>query len=167
MRRFGCGVTSSEICIQIALKRRHQGYCDTFHTDEVLVKVQGVQHYLWCAVYQDGEVVDVFLQKKRDGAAAKQQFKRILRKTKSEPRKITTDKLRSYGVAHRELLPCTIHDSDQCSNNKAELSHKPTKVRKRGMRKFKSMQKAQRFLNAHAAVYNHFNLGWHLVSAKN
>jgi len=149
------------------LKRRHQGYGDTFHIDEVFVKIQGVQHYLWRAVDQDGEVVDVFLQKKGDGAAAKRFFKRILRKTKNEPRKITTDKLRSYGVAHRELLPGTIHDSDQYSNNKAELSHQPTRVRERGMRKFKSVQQAQRFLDAHAAVYNHFNLGRHLVSAKN
>ena len=76
------------------------------------------------------------------------------------------DKLRSYGVAHRELMPETIHDTTQYANNRAELSHHPTRVRERGMRCFKSSQQAQRFLGVHAAVYNLFNLGRHLVSAK-
>jgi len=88
------------------------------------VKIRGKQYYLWRAVDQDGEVVDVFLQKRRDGKAAKRFFKRLLKNHKGEPRKIVTDKLRSYGVAHREL----------------------------GMRRFKSAYQAQRFLSAHAAV---------------
>jgi putative transposase len=75
-------------------------------------------------------------------------------------------RLRSYGVAHRELIPEVIHDTSQYANNRAELSHQPTRVRERGMRKFKSMRQAQRFLNAHAAVYNLINLGRHLISAK-
>ena len=149
------------------LRRNHQGYGDTFFIDEVFVKIQGKQHYLWRAVDQDGEVVDVFLQKRRDAKAAKRFFKRLLRVHKGEPRKIVTDKLRSYGVAHRELIPETIHDTSQYANNRAELSHEPTRVRERGMRKFKSMHQAQRFLNVHAAVYNLFNLGRHLVSAEN
>jgi putative transposase len=78
-----------------------------------------------------------------------------------------TDKLRSYGVAHRELMPETIHDTTRYANNRAELSHQPTRDRERGMRRFKSSQQAQRFLGVHAAVYNLFNLGRHLVSAKN
>ena len=78
-----------------------------------------------------------------------------------------TDKLRSYGVAHRELIPETIHDTSQYANNRAELSHQPTRVRERGMRRLKSMRQAQRFLSAHAAVYNLFNLGRYLVSAEN
>ena len=147
------------------LRRKHQGYGDTFFIDEVFVKIQGQRYYLWRAVDQDGEVVDVFLQKRRDGKAAKRFFKRLLRKHKGEPRKIVTDKLRSYGVAHRELIPETIHDTSQYANNRCELSHEPTRVRERGMRKFKSIHQAQRFLNAHAAVYNLFNLGRHLVSA--
>ena len=100
-----------------------------------------------------GEVVDVYLQKHRDGAAAKRFFKRLLKKHQDEPRKIVTDKLRSYGVAHRELIPNTIHDTSQYANNRAELSHQPTRVRERGMRRFKSIHQAQRFLNVHAAVY--------------
>ncbi len=110
--------------------------------------------------------LDVYLQKRRDAAAAKRFFKRLLKKHSDEPRKIVTDKLRSYGVAHRELIPETIHDTYQYANNRVELSHQPTSVRERGMRRFKSVQQAQRFLNVHAAVYNLFNLGRHLISAR-
>ena len=149
------------------LRRRHRGYGDTFFIDEVFVKIQGKQHYLWRAVDQDGEVVDVFLQRRRDAKAAKRFFRRLLKTHRNEPRKIVTDKLRSYGVARRELIPSTIHDTSRYANNRAELSHQPTRVRERGMRRFKSMQQAQRFLTVHAVVYNLFNLGRHLVSAKN
>ncbi len=149
------------------LKKKHQGYGDTFFIDEVFVKIDGKQHYLWRAVDQDGEIVDVFLQRRRDGKAAKRFFKRLIKAHRMEPRKIVTDKLRSYGVAHRELIPDTIHDTSQYANNRAELSHQPTRVRERVMRRFKSMQQAQRFLTVHAAVSNLFNLGRHLVSAKN
>ena len=78
------------------LKRKHGGYGDTFFIDEVFVKINGKQHYLWRAVDQDGEVVDVYLQTTRDGAAAKRFFRRLLRSHAGEPRKIVTDKLRSY-----------------------------------------------------------------------
>ncbi len=148
-------------------KKKHQGYGDTFFIDEVFLKIDGIQHYLWRAVDQDGEVVDVFLQRRRDGKASKRFFKRLLTAHRNEPRKIVTDKLRSYGVAHRELIPDTIHDTSQYANNKAELSHQPTRVRERVMRRFKSTQQAQRFLTVHEVVYNLFNLGRHLVSAKN
>ena len=149
------------------LKKKHQGYGDTFFIDEVFVKIQGKQHYLWRAVDQDGEIVDVFLQRRRDGKAAKRFFKRLIKTHRMEPRTIVTDKLRSYGVAHRDLIPDTIHDTSQYANNRAELSHQPTRVRERVMRRFKNMRQAQRFLAVHAAVYNLFNLGRHLVSAKN
>ena len=135
------------------LKRKHRGYGDTFVIDEVFIRIGGVQHYLWRVVDQDGEVVDVYLQKRRGGAAAKRFFNRLLKKHQDEPRKIVTDKLRSYGVAHRELIPNTIHDTSQYANNRAELSHQPTRVRERGMRRFKSIHQAQRFLNVHAVVH--------------
>jgi len=95
------------------LRRRHQGYGDTFFIDEVLVNIQGKQHYLWRAVDQDGEVVDVFLQSRRDGKAAVRFFKRLLRVSGSEPRRMVTDKLRSYGVAHRDVAPDATHDTSQ------------------------------------------------------
>lgn len=109
--------------------------------------------------------MDVYPQAKRDGAAAKRFFRRLLRSHGGEPRKIVTDKLRSYGVALRELLPETIHSTERYENNRAEQSHEVTRVRERGMRRFKSMKQAQRFLAAHAAVLNLFNLGRHLVRA--
>ncbi len=148
------------------LRRKHQGYGDTFFIDEVFVKINGKQHYLWRAVDQDGEVVDVYLQSRRDGTAAKRFFKRLLRSHGKEPRKIVTDKLRSYPVAQRELMPDVIHDTSRYANNRAEQSHEATRVRERGMRKFKSMGQAGRFLVAHAAVSNLFNLGRHLVRAE-
>jgi putative transposase len=107
---------------------------------------------VWRVVDQDREVVDVYLQAKRSGTAAKRFFKRLLRCHEGEPRKIVTDKLRSYGVAHRELMPDVIHDTSQYANNRAEQSHEPIRVRERGMRKFTSVRHAQRFLGAHAAV---------------
>lgn len=130
------------------LKRKHQGYGDTFYVD------------------QDGEVVDVLLQTRRDGASAKRFFKRLLKSHGGEPRKIVTDKLRSYGVAHRQLMPDVVHDTRQYANNRAELSHQPTRVRERGMRRFKSIEQAQLFLAVHAAAFNLFNLGRHAVKAK-
>ena len=148
------------------MKRKHRGYGDTFFIDEVFVKINGKQHYLWRAVDQDGEVVDVYLQTKRDGATAKRFFKRLLRSHGDEPRKIVTDKLRSYGVAHRELIPETIHSTKRYENIRAEQSHEATRVRERGMRKFKSVVQAQRFVTVHAAVHNPFNLGRHLVRAE-
>ena len=134
------------------LKRKHRGYGDTFFIDEVFVKINGKQHYLWRAVDQDGEIIDVFLQAKRDGAAAKRFFKRLMRNHGGEPRKIVTDKLRSYPLAHREVMPEAIHVTDQYANNRAEQSHEATRVRERGMRRFKSMKQAQRSVTAHAAV---------------
>jgi putative transposase len=153
------------------LKRKHRGFGDTFYIDEVFVKINGKQHYLWRAVDQDGEVVDVFLQSRKDGPAAKRFFRRLLRSHGDEPRKIVTDKLRSYGVAHRELIPEAIHDTSQYANNRAEQSHEATRVRERGTRgpasrRFKSVKQAQRFLGAHAAVSNLFNLGRHKVVAQ-
>ena len=148
------------------LRRRQGGYGDTFYIDEVFVKINGQQQYLWRAVDQDGEVVDVYLQARRDGAAAKRFFKRLIRSYGGEPRKIVTDMLRSYGVAHRELMPDAIHSTARYANNRAEQSHESTRVRERGMRRFKSSSQAQRFLSVHATVYNLFNLGRHLVGAE-
>ena len=115
---------------------------------------------------QDGDVVDVYLQAKRDGVAAKRFFRRLLRNHGGEPRKIVTDKLRSYGVAHRELMPEAIHSTKQYENNRVEQSHEAIRVRERGMRRFKSLRQAQRFVTAHAAVSNLFNMGRHLIRAQ-
>ncbi len=111
------------------LRGKHQGYGDTFHINEVFVKIHGNQHYQWSAVDQDGEVIDVFGKKRRDGKAAKRFFRRLIRKHKGESREIVTDKLRSYGVALREIIADTVHNISQYANNRAELSHQPIRVR--------------------------------------
>jgi putative transposase len=128
------------------------------------IQINGRQNYLWPAVDQDGEVVDVYLQARRDGAAAKRFFRRLLRYHRGEPRKIVTDKLRNYPVAHREVIPEAIHVTDQYANNRAEQSHEATRVRERWMRgpaslRFKSVRQAQRFATAHVTIQNLFNLG--------
>jgi putative transposase len=126
-----------------------------------------MQHYLWRAVGRDGEVVDVSLGKRRDGKAAKYFFKRLLPKHKGEPHKIVMDKLRSYNVAHTESSfqkRFTIQlNMPTIESSRVESLYEPTRVRERGMENFKSMEKMQRFLRAHAAIYNLFNLGHHLV----
>lgn len=147
------------------LRRKHRGFGDTFYLDEVFIKINGKQHYLWRAVDQDSEVVDVYVQNRRDGAAARRFFKRLLRKSGGQPRTIVTDKLASYRVAHRELMPSVHHDTTQYANNKAERSHEATRFRERGMRRFKSAVHAQQFLSIHSEVRNLFNLGRHLVNA--
>ena len=148
------------------LRREHRGFGDTFYVDEVFVKIRGKQHYLWRAVDQDGDVVDVFLQDRRDGRAAKRFFRRLIRRHGGEPRKIVTDKLGSYRVAHRTWAPDSYHVTDRYANNRAEQSHEATRFRERGMRRFKSTVQAQRFLGVHSAVYNLFNLGRHMVRAR-
>jgi putative transposase len=165
--RLWCNKIGSKYAAR--LRRRHQGYGDTFFIDEVFIKIQGKQHHLWRAVDQDEEVVDVCLQKNRDAKAAKAAkrfFGRLLKKHKGESRQIVTDKLRSYGLAPRELMPEAIHNMDKYANNRAELSHQPTRVRELDLRRFKSIKQAQWFSGAHAVAYNLFHLGCHLVSAE-
>ena len=127
------------------LRRKHPGFGDSIFVDEVFVKIGGVQHYLWREIDQDGEVVDVFLQNKRDTAAAKRFFKRVLKSAGKSPRTIVSDKLRSYGSAKRELGGSWDHDTSQYSNNRVEQSHTKTRLRERQMKGFKSIKQAQRF----------------------
>jgi putative transposase len=147
------------------LKRNHRGFGDTFYLNEVFIKINGTQHYLWRAVDQDGEVVDVYPQERLDGAAAKRFLKRVLKPSGAKPRTLVTDKLASYRVALRELLPDCDHDTTQYSNNGAERSHQSTWFRERGMRRFKSARHAQNFLSIYSEVRNLFNLARHLIKA--
>ena len=110
--------------------------------------------------------MDVFQQAKRDGVAAKRFFRNLMRSDGAKPRKIVMDKLRSYGVAHRELIPEMIHSTKQYENNRVEQSRDTTRVRERGMRRLTSMRQAQRFVTAQAAASNLFNLGRHKVGAR-
>jgi putative transposase len=149
------------------LKRRRGRLGDTWDLDEVFVSIRGRRHYLWRAVDQDGEVLDILVQRRRDGQAAKRFFRKLLKGQGSEPRRLVTDKLRSYGAAHRAMMPSVVHDTTQYANNRAELSHQPTRQRERHMRRFKSWAGAQRFLAVHGIVNNLFRVGRHLLRAVN
>ena len=133
--------------------------------DEVFIRIGGVKHYLWRAVDQDGVVLDILVQERRDANAAKRFLRRLLQGLQYVPRVIVTDKLRSYGVAQRRLLPDVEHRQSRYLNNRAENSHRPTRRRERQMQRFKSPDQAQRFLSAHAFIHGHFHPRRHQMSA--
>ena len=124
------------------LRRRRPRPGDKWYLDEVFIRIQG-QHYLWRAVDQGGVVLDILVQDRRDAKAAKRFFKRLLKGLQYAPRVIITDKLRSYGVAQRQLLPDVEHRQSRYLNNRAENSHRPTRRRERQMQRFKSPGQAQ------------------------
>ena len=129
------------------------------------IKIQGERQYLWRAVDQDGDVIDILVQPSRDQKAAKRFFRKLLKGQGRPPWQLVTDKLRSYSAAHREVMPSVVHDTDQYRNNLAEVSHEPTRQRERQMRKFKAPGQAQRFLTVHGLVQNLFRVGRHLLQA--
>ncbi len=147
------------------LRRRRPKPGDTWHLDEVFLRINGEQHYLWRAVDQNGVVLDILVQARRSAAAAKRFFKHLLRNLQYKPRRIVTDGLRSYGVAHRDILPEVRHRQSRYLNNRAENSHRPTRRRERQMQRFKSSDQAQRFLSAHGIIYGHFRPRRHLMTA--
>ena len=143
------------------LKRRQGCLGDTWHLDEVFVTINGERQYLWRAVDQDGDVIDILVQSRRDGRAARRFFRRLLKSQRQEPFRLVTDKLGSYRVAHRQVMPTVTHDTSRYANNRAELSHQPTRQRERQMRGFKSPDQAQRFLQVHGVIQNLFRLSRH------
>ena len=116
------------------LKRRQGRLGDVWHLDEVFVNIQGERHYLWRAVDQDGDVIDILVQRNRNARAAKRFFRKLLKGQGTTPWRLVTDKLRSYSAAHREVMPSVAHDTRQYANNRAEMSHQPTRQRERQMR---------------------------------
>ena len=149
------------------LKRRAGRLGDTWHLDELFVTIQGERQYLWRAVDQDGDVLDILVQPRRNRRAAERFFRKLLKGQGSEPRRLVTDKLRSYSAAHRTIMPSVIHITERYANNRAEVSHQPTRQRERQMRRFKSTAQAQRFLSAHGVILNLFRVGRHLLRAPN
>ena len=147
------------------LRHRQGRQGDTWHLDELFVRIQGRRQFLWRAVDEDGDVRGILVQSRRDGRAAARFFRKLLTGQGREPRRLITDKLRSYSAAHRIVMPSVVHSTDPYANNRAEGSHQPTRQRERQLRRFKSAAHAQRFLSVHGPVQNLFRVGRHLLRA--
>src|SRR6202521_5093364 len=138
------------------IRRRAPRRGDKWHLDEVVISFAGKKHWLWRAVDQDGFVLDVLVQSRRDKKAAKRLFRKLLKKQGRAPRVLVTDKLKSYAAAKREIMPGVEHRQHKGLNNRAENSHQPTRRRERIMKRFKSPRQVQPFLSAHDQVANLF-----------
>ena len=147
------------------LRRQRGRQGDTWHLDEVFVRIQGRQQCLWRAVDEDGDVLDILVQSRRNRRAAVRCFRKLLKRHGSMPRQVVTDKLPSYPAAQRTVMPSVHHVTTQYANNRAEVSHQPTRRRERQMQRFKSPGPLQRFASVHGVVHNLFRVGRHLLPA--
>ena len=147
------------------LKRRQGQLGDTWFLDEVFVTINGQRQYLWRAVDQDGDMIDILVQSRRNRRAAERFFRKLLKSRGKPPLRLVTDKLRSYSAALRTIMPSVNHDTEQYANNLAEVSHQPTRQRERQMRTFKLPAQTQRFLSVHGVVLNLFRVGRHKLKS--
>ena len=147
------------------LRRRRPSRQDVWHLDEVVISIAGKKHWLWRAVDQNGFVLDEIVQNRRDTKAAKRLLIRLLKKAGMRPKRIITDKLRSYGAAKREVMPAVEHRSHKGLNNRAENSHLPLRKRERTMQGFRSPGSLQRFISIFSALRNLFVAPRHKRSA--
>ena len=145
------------------LRRRRGRMGDTWHLDEVFVTIQGRRQYLWRAVDEDGDVLDILVQSHRNRRVAIRFFRTLLKAQGRVPRRLITDQLRSYAAAARIVMPSVVHVTDQYANNRAEVSHQPTRQRERQMRRFKSAAQLQRFASVHGIVQNLFRVSRQLL----
>ena len=139
------------------IRRRAPRRGDKWHLDEVVLTIAGKKHWLWRAVDQEGFVLDVLVQSRRDKKAAKRSFRKLLKKQGRTPRVLIIDKLRSYAAAKREIMPGVEPRQHRGLNNRAENSHQPTRRRERIMKQFKSPRQVQRFLSTHDQIANVFS----------
>src|SRR3954462_4999057 len=140
------------------IRRRLPRTGDKWDLDEVVLKITGKKHWLWRAVDQDGFVLDVLVQRRRDKQAAKRLLRKLLKRQRRPPRVMVTDKLASDSAAKDEVMPSVEHRRHKGLNNRAENSHQPTRRRERQMKRFTSAGQAQRFLSAHDQINNLFHL---------
>ena len=145
-KRSGCGASRSVQPTLAGSSADRAQLGDTWYLDEVFVTIQGRRHYLWRAVDQDGDVIDILVQSRRDCRAATRFFRKLLKGQERKPGRLVTDKLSSYRAAHRAVMPSVAHRTDRYENNRAEVSRQPTRQRERQMRRFKSPGQAQQFL---------------------
>jgi putative transposase len=145
------------------LRRQRPRPTSTWHLDEMAVVIAGRQFWLWRAVDDEGEVLDLLVQRRRDKAAAVKLMRKLLKKQGFAPDVLVTDRLRSYGAAKSEIGLSARHEQGLRRNNRAENSHQPTRRRERKMQRFKTPGSAHRFLSGHAAVQNTFNVQRHLT----
>lgn len=138
------------------MRRKQPSPSDVWHLDEVVVTIGGRRHWLWRAVDQDGYVLVEIVQARRNTKAARRQLTRLLKKQGLAPKRIVTDKLRSYGAALRQIMPTIEHRSHKGLNNRAENSHLPLRKRERTMQRFRSSGALQRFASVFSAVRNLF-----------
>jgi len=161
--RFG-SIFAAEIRKRRVLGMRSSRW--RWHLDEVFVKINGQQHYLWRAVDHEGEVLESFVTKTRDKKAALKFLKKSL-KRHGRAKELVTDRLRSYGAALKELGISDRQETGRWRNNRAENSHLPFRRRERAMLRFRRMRSLQKFASVHASVFNHFNQVRHLNSRQN
>jgi transposase-like protein len=146
------------------LRRKRHRPTSQWHIDEMAVLIGGKQFWLWRAVDNEGEVLDLLVQRRRDRLAAVRLMHKLLKKQGFAPDVLVTDKLPSYAAAKRQMRLSACHERGLRKNNRAENSHQPVRRRERKMQRFKSPGSAQRFLSIHAAVHNTFNVQRHLTS---
>ena len=147
------------------LRRRRPRPGDKWYMDEGFLTINGERQYVWRAVDQDDNVLDILVQSRRNKKAAKKFFRKLLKGLTYVPRVIITDQLKSYGAAKREILPGVEPRQSRYLNNRCENSHRPTRQRERRMQGFKSPGHAQRFLAAYGPIAQHFRPRRHLGSA--
>ena len=138
---------------------------DIWQVDELFITIQGQRHYLWRAVDQDGDVIDILVSCRRDRKAARRFFGKALKSQGKPPCHLVTDKIRSYAAAHRAVFPSVIHRTGRYENNRVEVSHQAIRQRERQRRRFKSEAQAQRLLSVHGAIQNLFRVGRHHLKA--
>jgi len=161
--RFWCLKFGPEYARRLRKKQSRLG--DIWHVDEVFVKIQGQQMYLWRAIDQDGDTLDILVTQQRNKRAAKRFFCKMLKEQDSPLWQLITVKLRSYPAAHRDVFPAVVHRTGQYENNRVEVSHQHTRQQERQMRRFKSLVQAHRFLSFHGQVQNLFRVGRHHLKA--
>jgi putative transposase len=148
--------------------RRTRGPCsNVWHLDELCLMISGKRGWLWRAVDDAGEVLDILVQRRRSARAAKRFFRKLLNGLRMVPRAIVTDRLASYAAAKATALPSVAHLRRWRQNNRAENSHQPVRRRERSLQRFKSLRHAARFCSVFSTVCNQFRPGRHALSAAN